>query len=175
MRAILYHMLDGISSLTYNFNPSRLARTSVMKRTAFVIARHSKYITRKHINLDLIPTGSLCSADYVFRNAQVSTWILTVPKFQLTLLAALFCLVRTILQWRHNGCDGVSNHAVSRLFTQPFIQALIKEIIKAPCHWPLCGKFTGDRPVNSPHKWPVTRKMFPFDDVSIVEYFVLIF
>ena len=20
-------------------------------------------------------------------------------------------------------------------------------------------------PVNSPHKWPVTRKMFPFDDV----------
>ena len=24
------------------------------------------------------------------------------------------------------------------------------------------------RPVNSPHKWPVTRKMFPFDDVIIV-------
>ena len=21
------------------------------------------------------------------------------------------------------------------------------------------------RPVNSPHKWPVTRKMFPFDDI----------
>ena len=21
------------------------------------------------------------------------------------------------------------------------------------------------RPVNSPHKWPVARKMFPFDDV----------
>ena len=26
-------------------------------------------------------------------------------------------------------------------------------------------------PVNSPHKWPVTRKMFPFDDV-IMEYVV---
>ena len=23
-------------------------------------------------------------------------------------------------------------------------------------------------PVNSPHKWPVTRKKFPFDDVIIV-------
>ena len=23
------------------------------------------------------------------------------------------------------------------------------------------------RPVNSPHKWPVTRKMFPFEDVTI--------
>ena len=33
----------------------------------------------------------------------------------------------------------------SRLFTQSFIQALIKENIKAPRHWPLCGKFTGDR------------------------------
>ena len=33
----------------------------------------------------------------------------------------------------------------SWLFTQPFIQAQIKENIKAPRHWPLCGKFTGDR------------------------------
>ena len=41
--------------------------------------------------------------------------------------------------------------------------AQIKENIKAPRHWPLCGEFYR-RPVNSPHKWPVTRKMFPFDD-----------
>ena len=26
-----------------------------------------------------------------------------------------------------------------------FIQAQIKENIKAPRHWPLCGEFTGDR------------------------------
>ena len=24
-------------------------------------------------------------------------------------------------------------------------------------------------PVNSPHKWPVTRKMFPFDDVIMIQ------
>ena len=24
-------------------------------------------------------------------------------------------------------------------------------------------------PVNSPHKWPVTRKMFPFDDIIMHE------
>ena len=23
-------------------------------------------------------------------------------------------------------------------------------------------------PVNSPHKWPVTQKMFPFDDVIVI-------
>ena len=28
----------------------------------------------------------------------------------------------------------------------------------------LCGGIHRG-PVNSPHKWPVTRKMFPFDDV----------
>ena len=46
----------------------------------------------------------------------------------------------------------------------------IKGNIKAPCHWPLCGEFTGDRwPVNSSHKWPVTRKIFPFDDVIMAD------
>ena len=33
----------------------------------------------------------------------------------------------------------------SRLFTRPFIQAQMKEDIKAPRHWPLCWEFTGDR------------------------------
>ena len=31
----------------------------------------------------------------------------------------------------------------SPLFTQPFIQTQIKENIKAPHHWPLCGDFNG--------------------------------
>ena len=47
----------------------------------------------------------------------------------------------------------------SPLFTQPFIRAQIKENIKAPRRWPF---------VNSPHKWLITRKMFPFDDVIMI-------
>ena len=96
-------------------------------------------------------------------------------------------LIYVTLRWRHNGRDSVSNHQhynclLNRLFrrisiktsklriTQPFIQTHINKNIKAPHHWPLCGEFTGGGgggggPVNSPHKWPVTRKMFPFDDV----------
>ena len=31
------------------------------------------------------------------------------------------------------------------IFTQPFIQAQIRDDIKAPRHWALCGEFTGDR------------------------------
>ena len=96
------------------------------------------------------------------------------------------------LQWRHNERDGVSNHQphhcflnrlfqaqmkeniksprwrlkspASPLFPQPFIQAQMKENIKSPRHWPLWGEFTGHR-WNPPHKGPVTRKIFPFDDV----------
>ena len=48
---------------------------------------------------------------------------------------------------------------VSLLFIQTFVQAKIKKTIKAPRHWPLCGKIH-QSPVNSPHKWPVTRKCF---------------
>ena len=52
----------------------------------------------------------------------------------------------------------------SRLFTQSYIQAQIKENIKAPRHRPF---FRGihQLPMNSPHKGPVTRKKIPFDDV----------
>ena len=39
----------------------------------------------------------------------------------------------------------MTSSSASRLFTKPFIQAQIKENIKAPHHWPLYGEFTGDR------------------------------
>ena len=48
------------------------------------------------------------------------------------------------------------------LITQPFIQAQMKENIKAPRHWHLWGEFTSDRWIPH-HNGPVTRKMFPFD------------
>ena len=40
---------------------------------------------------------------------------------------------------------------------------------KAPRHWPLWGGIHR-WPVNSPHKGPVTRKMFPFDDVIMIAW-----
>ena len=41
------------------------------------------------------------------------------------------------LPWRHNGRPSVSS--ASRLFNQLFVQAQIRENIKAPCHWSLWG------------------------------------
>ena len=79
--------------------------------------------------------------------------------------------------WRHYD-DVIMSEVASQItsltivFTQPFIRAQIKENIKAPRHWPLCGIHRW--PVNFPHKWPVTRKIFPFDDV-IMNYRLLMF
>ena len=68
------------------------------------------------------------------------------------------------LKWRHNWARWRPKLWASPLFTQPFIQAQTKENINAPRHWHLCRGIHRS-PVNSPRKWPGTRKMFPFDDV----------
>ena len=48
------------------------------------------------------------------------------------------------LQRRHNGRDCVSNQQPHHCLLNRF-QTQIKENIKAPRHWPLCGEFIGDR------------------------------
>ena len=67
------------------------------------------------------------------------------------------------LQWRHNGRDGVSNHQLHKCLHNRLFRRRSKKTSKL-CVTGLCaGNHRG--PVNSPHKWPVTRKMFPFDDI----------
>ena len=81
-------------------------------------------------------------------------------------LVSAFCLSKFALQWRHNGRNDVSNNRLidcllSRLFTHQR-----KHQIADP------GHYEGNSPVNSPHKGPVTRKMFPFDDVFMVNCWI---
>ena len=61
------------------------------------------------------------------------------------------------LQWRHNGRDSVSNH-------QPR-DCLLNRLFRRRSHKTSKLRVTGLCAGNSPHKWPVTRKMFQFDDV----------
>ena len=66
-----------------------------------------------------------------------------------------------ILLWRHNEPDGVSNH-------QPYDSIVYSGTDQGKHQSSASLAFVRvihRRPVNSPHKWPVTRKMFPFDDV----------
>ena len=68
------------------------------------------------------------------------------------------------LQWRHNERDDVSNH-------QPQ-DCLFRRRSKKTSKLRVTGLCTGIHrsPVNSPHKRPVTGKMFPFDDVIMYKY-----
>ena len=69
------------------------------------------------------------------------------------------------LQWHHNVHDGVSNHQPHDCLLNRLFKAQNKENTNTP----------RDRwPVNSPHKGPVTRKMFPFDDFIMVGVAVII-
>ena len=74
----------------------------------------------------------------------------------------------TTLRWRHNELDGVSDHQPHDCLLNRSFRRISKKT------WKL--RFTGlcegnsPGPVNSPHKRPVMRKMFPFDDVIMKVY-----
>ena len=74
------------------------------------------------------------------------------------------------LQWRHSDHNGVSNHQphgclLNRLFRRRSKKTSMLRVTR------LCvGNSPG--PVNSPHKGPVTRKMFSFNDVIMSNYYV---
>ena len=67
------------------------------------------------------------------------------------------------LHWRHNGHDGVSNHQPHGCLLNCLFRRGSKKTPKLRVTGLCVGKSPG--PVNSPHKGPVTRKMFPFDNV----------
>ena len=61
------------------------------------------------------------------------------------------------LQRRYNGPDSVSNHQLHDCFLNRLFRRRSKKTSKL--------RVTGLCAGNSPHKWTVTRKMFPFGDV----------
>ena len=67
------------------------------------------------------------------------------------------------LHWRHNDHDGVSNQQPHGCLLNRLFKRRSKKRSKLRVTGPCAGNSPG--PVNSLHKWPVTRKMLPFDDV----------
>ena len=74
---------------------------------------------------------------------------------------AQFCNIEIPLQWRHDERDGISNHRPYDCLPNCLFKRRSRKT------WKLSLAFVRRIhrwPVNSPHKGPVTRKMFPFDD-----------
>ena len=67
------------------------------------------------------------------------------------------------LQWRHNEGDSVSNHQPHDCYSTVYSGVDQRKHQSSASLAFVQGIHRG--PANSPHKWPVTRKMFPFDDV----------
>ena len=67
------------------------------------------------------------------------------------------------LKWRHNERDSVSNHQPHDCFLNRLFRRRSKKTSKLRVTGFCVGNSPG--PMNSLHKWPITRKMFPFDDV----------
>ena len=86
-----------------------------------------------------------------------------------TVLSTLWAFQKMMgpLQWRHNEHDGVSNHQprdclLNRLFSadqRKHHSSASLAFWRGIHRWP----------VNSPHRGPVTRKRFPFDDVIMLK------
>ena len=70
------------------------------------------------------------------------------------------------LHWRHNDQDGVSNHQPHGCLLNRLFRRRSKKTSKLHVTGLCVGNSPG--PVNSPHKGPVTRKMFPFGDVIMI-------
>ena len=67
------------------------------------------------------------------------------------------------LHCRHNGRDSISNHQLTIVYSTVYSDA---DQIKHQSSRSLAFVWgIHRRPVNLPHKRPVTRKMFPFDDI----------
>ena len=72
------------------------------------------------------------------------------------------------LQWRHNAPIGVSNYQLHDCLLNRLFKAQIKKD-QSPASLALVRGLPRWQ-VNSPHKGPTTRKMFPFDDVIMREW-----
>ena len=72
------------------------------------------------------------------------------------------------LQWRNNERDSVSNHQPDGCLSNCLFRRRSKKTSKLRVTGLCAGNSPG--PVNSPHKGPVTRKMFPFDDVIMYHH-----
>ena len=76
------------------------------------------------------------------------------------------CSPSDSLRWRQNGRDSVSNHQPHDCLFNRLLRPRSKKTSKIRVTGLCVGNSPG--PVNSPHKGPVTRKIFPFDDVIML-------
>ena len=137
--------VDGFISTTFaNFLMTERNEHSVPNSNAFTSILQTRIIIRcLHV---------------AFHNQELMQCYQYLPHGIITNISAL--------HWHHNDPDGVSNHQHHGCLLNRLFRCRSKETSKLRVTGLCVGNSPG--PGNSPHKGPVTRKVLPFDDVSMV-------
>ena len=134
----------GLEPPTFGFMPNTLTYWAIRAR---------------HLLSHVFLTLALGDINTCFQTKQPCFWyeIWTIDCFPcgffLSYARTIPVAVSCTLQWRHNENDGVSNHRRLDCLLNRLLRSLA--FVRGIHRWS----------VNSLHKGPVTRKMFPFDDV----------
>ena len=98
----------------------------------------------------------------ISRDIYSQIFTMSCLKYDIVIYPTLFKTFR----WRHNDHASVSNHQPRHCLLNRLFRRRSKKTSKLRVTGLCVGNSPG--PVNSPHKGPVTRKMFPFDDVIMI-------
>ena len=112
------------------------------------------------ISICVNPYQKHISWDVLYKWMGICKTFIMLP-YKTMLLASSYHSIS--LLWRHNEHDSVSYHQPRGCLLDRLFRRRSKKTSKLRVTGLCVGNSPG--PVNSPHKGPVTRKMFPFDDV----------
>ena len=134
----------------------------------------------KHIQRSEVLTYVLFTIRFYIRTINL---VFPNPYLRMIFIHILFAVTQALvnynpsiytLQWRHNERDGVSNHRCLDCLFNRFFRRRSKTTSKLHVTGLCEGIYRW--PVNSPQKGPVTRTMFPFDNViMMLLYFYIYF
>ena len=85
------------------------------------------------------------------------------------------CQHISTLQWRHNGHDTITSQITSLTIVYSIVYSDTDQRKHQSSASLAFVRGIHRGPVNSPHKWPVTRQMFPFDDIIMSHGIDLVF
>ena len=148
--------------------PSRLFRYFIIRTVNLIkclCAFCDLFVAGMGVEVESLPECFFICVEYQWKighmHLKCTSWSVT---------ETLHVLIMTWLQvtfatalWRHNGLDGVSNHQPNHCLLSRYSSADQRKHKSSASLAFMRGIHR--RPVNSPHKWPVTRKRFPFNDV----------
>ena len=124
----------------------------------------TRSMTRKSINHDQTSDGVTPPDIWRRGYSSQSIWEgVTTPDMTRRVYITIKLRMGLPLQWCHNDHDSVSNHQPRGCLLNRLFRRRSKKTSKLRVTGLCAGNSPG--PVNSPHRGPVTLKIFPFDDV----------